>query len=47
MKQTLYSQIGLSAQNIIPRASVAAGMVDSQKHMRHLNIEGEIYKNAH
>ena len=38
-KQTLYSQWGLSAQNTMATASTAAGIVDTQKQIRHLSIK--------
>jgi hypothetical protein len=36
-QMTFKSQWGLSAQNSIKRASIAAGMADTQKQMRHLS----------
>lgn len=38
-KTTLYNHCGLSAQKNIARASIAAGIVDIQKQMRHLNTK--------
>jgi hypothetical protein len=41
---TLYNQCGLSAQKTIARASITAGMIDTQKQTRHL-ISRHIFEN--
>lgn len=38
-KRTLCSQCGLSAQQNMARASIAAGIVDNQKQTRHLSTK--------